>query len=80
MTMEARFVNGTSVSRIYGDNSKAELIAVFEYELDATEFAYAKLKDDAERKWFELSYVIVSMYTGKISIVRHNRTEKGAAA
>lgn len=67
--MEARFTNGASVSRAWRDAEEAELLAVFQYEGDAIDFARAKLAEDAGRD-FKSDYIVNNCYSGKATILR----------
>jgi hypothetical protein len=71
--MEARFINGATCNRVWGDTS-SELLGAFQYETDAVKFAESKLAEDAERKWTDSMYVVTCTLTGKLTIVRHKPT------
>jgi hypothetical protein len=78
--MEAKFTNGASVSRMYGRNAETELMAAFQYECDAKEFALRKLADDAERKWFDSTYIVSNHCSGAVLVYTHVPAENEAAA
>lgn len=66
--MEARFMHGSSVSRVWTD-SHAELLAAFQYHTDAISFAQARLVEDGENKWVA-SYIVCDTQTGAITVIR----------
>ena len=66
--MEARFPNGSSVSRMWGDREEGELIGAFQYELDAIAFARAKIAEDAEQK-FTNRYVVACTLRGTVRVI-----------
>jgi hypothetical protein len=61
---------GASVHRAWGDGG-TELLACFQYELDAKEFAERKVAEDAARDWRDSFYVISNHFDGQLTIVRH---------
>lgn len=65
--MEPKFVNGSTVSRVWGDSS-SELIAAFQYESNAVEFA--KMAATDETRPTNVFYVVSCHLNGKITIVR----------
>lgn len=66
--MEARFINGSSVSRVYSDGT-GELVAAFQYECDAVKFAEQKIAEDAARD-FKSDYVVACSLTGNVKVFR----------
>lgn len=66
--MEARFVNGSFVSRVWGDDS-TELLAAFQYDSDAISFAEGKVAEDAKRAFANSFYVVSNTYSGKITVL-----------
>lgn len=70
--MELRINNGATVSRVYGDSS-AELLAGFQYQGDAVDFARAKLAEDAAREFTDSHYIVSNHYDGTLTIVRHEK-------
>lgn len=65
--MEAKFINGSTVSRVWGRNEEAELLAAFQYETDAMDFARSKLTEDQKHDTLRnCSYVVASHCTGKV--------------
>ena len=70
--MEARFVNGSTVNRCWGDCS-TELMAAFQYEMDAIAFAKAKVADDAKHNLGPCDYAVHCTYSGKLTMVRPQR-------
>lgn len=77
--MEAKFVNGSSVCRLYAGDIVAELMAAFQYEADAEKFAKMKLAEDVERKWFDSKYVVSNTYTGTVKIIQNEPANKVSA-
>lgn len=74
--MEARIINGTSVSRIHpSEDAEGELLAAFQYDLDAIAFAKAKIAEDARRDW-KADYVVACSLTGKVRVLRGNAAKK----
>lgn len=73
--MELRLTNGATVSRVHGETA-TELIAGFQFEMDAVEFANAKLASDAAREWFDSYYIVSNHNDGNITIIRHPKEEK----
>ena len=67
--MRPDFTNGTSVSRIWKADGEAELLGVFQYELDAEHFVQAKLQEDKKHDWDGM-YVLAFSLTGKVKIFR----------
>jgi hypothetical protein len=76
--MEAKFTNGSTVSRMYGRNAETELMAAFQYEGDAKEFALRKLADDAARDWSDSSYIVSNHYTGHVTVFTHQPKDEAA--
>ena len=74
--MEVKLPNGCSVNRLWGDHSEGELLAAFQYDTDAVEFAKAKLAEDAKREMFDSFYAIASSYSGKIQVIRHSAAKR----
>jgi hypothetical protein len=69
--MEARFTNGASVNRSFGDQESAELLAVFQYSSDAEEYARRKLAEDAERKWLGSRYIVTDHHSACVKVIQH---------
>lgn len=67
--MDARFTNGSTVNRIWGD-ANTELMAAFQYERDAIEFATAKVQDDQKHGLGPCDYAVHCTYSGKLTMVR----------
>lgn len=65
--MGACFTNGVTVSRAYSDTQEAELVAVFQYETDALDFAKARVDREKDSS---ADYIISNHYSGKITILR----------
>jgi hypothetical protein len=74
--MEARFTNGSSVSRIWSDDH-AELLAAFQYHADAISFAQARMVEDGENK-LVASYVVCETQTGAVTVLRFVKPKAGA--
>lgn len=74
--MEARFTNGSTVNRIWGD-AGTELMAAFQYESDAIAFAGAKVAEDAKAGMGPCDYAVHCTYSGKLTIVRALKTAEG---
>jgi hypothetical protein len=64
------FINSCTVHRAWDDGSN-ELLAGFQYETYAIEFAKAKLAYDAGRNSLNSYYVVHETCAGKMTIVRH---------
>ena len=76
--MDLRFINGSSVNRCWGDES-TELVAGFQYENDAIQFAKSKLAEDVARKWLESFYVVHDTCNGKMTVIRHKPSPQVSA-
>lgn len=68
--MDVSFINGATVNRCYADDG-TELLAHFQYESDAIEFAKMKLAEYAPHKLINSFYVVHNTYNGKMTMVRH---------
>lgn len=63
--------HATSVSRVWGDNDKGELLAVFQYTRDAEAFATWRIADDAAANYStSCFYVCACGLTGEIKVFR----------
>ena len=67
--MGVEMTNGSSVSRIYSDGS-GDLLAVFQYDGDARDFAEQQVEQDAKRSFYGALYVVANCYNGKVSVHR----------
>jgi hypothetical protein len=65
--MEAKFTNGSTVTRLWDDQT-TELIAAFQYELDAIRFANQKLLD--ETKPGHVRYLVYCHHSAKATILK----------
>lgn len=59
--------NATTVHRLWGSLTDAELIAVFQYDTDAKSFCERCIEQQPK----EAALIWVSHYDGKMNIVRH---------
>lgn len=69
--MEAKFINGSTVTRLWGDDA-TELLAAFAYEEHAKRFAEL-LIERTDVPTSRVSYLVYSHYNGKSEIVRDGR-------
>lgn len=67
--MEAKFNNGSTVSRLWGKNEETELLAAFQYSTDAIEFARRKVDEDADIKRHSCSYIVASHNDGTVLFI-----------
>lgn len=74
--MEAKFVNGSSVSVAWSDDS-IELIAAFAYEMQAIKFAQLMASDETRPSGRK--YIVCCHYNGNVTIVRPPETVAKAA-
>ena len=72
--MKIEFPNGASVHRIYLTGT-GELLAAFQYDGDAKEYANTRLAADAANKWFDASYAVFNSYDAKLTIFQHVKPE-----
>lgn len=77
--MDVRITNGATVSRVWGTEPQAEFLAAFQYELDAQDFAKAKMADDASRNWYDSTYIISNHGNGLVTVLYPKRPEAAAA-
>lgn len=74
--MEARFANGSSVTRIWCDHA-TELLACFQYSADA--LAFANLKAADETRPDSVRYLVYCHQDGQSKIVAPPSAKKEAA-
>ena len=77
--MDVRIVNGATVSRVWGADSETEFLAAFQYVGDASDFAVAKLADDAKRNFFDSTYIVSNHGNGQVTMHRPKKPEAEAA-
>ena len=76
--MEVKFSNGASVCRIWSDD-KPELLAAFQYETDAINFAKMRLAEDRGARLSNW-YVVSNHYSGALTIIRQKVSDEVMAA
>ena len=74
--MEARFINGSTVNRVWRDGN-TELVAAFQYENDAMLFARMKAEQDMKDE-LHTRYAVSCMFSGKLTFVPHEPSKKTA--
>lgn len=76
--MQIEFMNGSTVSQMWGDLTDGEVVAAFQYERDALMFAQAKAADDAKHK-MNRYHIVTDHRTGKLVVIRQAAAEQAAA-
>jgi hypothetical protein len=74
--MDAKFVNGATVTRVWSDEA-TELLAAFQYDTDAITFAKMKASDDSRPD--SVRYHVYNHYTAKTTIIAPPKREARAA-
>lgn len=73
--MEARFVNGATVTRVWS-NEATELLGAFQYETDA--IAFAKLKAEDETRPDTVRYFVYCHNKAKTTIIAKQKQSEAA--